>query len=105
MQIDEAYKLFMHYGRLERRYADETLKKYSDCLKVWVLPYVGKRNAEDLTLDVVMEIRGRMRDKKLSISREYQVVMTTKLFLKFMRTVLHQTDVLDPGQIKLPKRE
>lgn len=104
MRVHDAYKLFMHYGRLERRYADETLAKYADSMKVWALPFLGAMNVEDVTLQDVMEIRARMREKNLSVSREYQIVMTLKLFLKFARTVL-QIECLDPGLLKLPRRE
>lgn len=40
----------------------------------------------------------------IGIYRQYQIVMTLKLFLKFSRNVL-QLDCLDPAEIGLPKRK
>lgn len=104
MQIHAAYKIFMQHGELERRYAEETLAKHADCFRCWILPFVGQKELPDLTLADAMDIRASMREKGISIYREYQVVMTLKLFLKFARTVL-QTTTLDPALLKLPKRD
>jgi len=45
-----------------------------------------------------------MAAKNLSIARQYSLLMTLKLFLKFCRTVL-EVDCLDPAVIKLPRRK
>ena len=52
----------------------------------------------------ILAFRQAMASKNLSIARQYGLLMTLKLFLKFCRTVL-ELNCIDPSTIKLPARK
>lgn len=104
MKINEAHHLFLTYGRGERNYARETLVKRKDCFRAWILPILGEIDIDHLTRLDITKLRTAMQDRKLGIYRQYDVIMTLKVFCKFCREVL-KTECVDPDkEIPLPKR-
>jgi len=103
MNIEEAYPLFLAYGRAERQYAKETLGKLKDCFTSWILPHLGEKDPQGLSLLDILAFRSKMVDANLGTNRQYSILMALKLFLKFCRQVL-KVNCLDPNEIRLPKR-
>src|ERR1051326_3239187 len=103
MTVQEAYPLFMAYGRAERQYAKQSLWKHKECFQSWILPRLGERPMEDMSRLDILAFRGKMTDSKLSAVRQYSILMTLKLLLRFYREIL-RLNCLDPSEIKLPQR-
>ena len=102
-QFDKAYELFMTYCRAERNYASETQSKIQDCFSRWLLPAFGGHDVAQITKLNILELRRRMMDSGIGISRQYGVLMSLKLFLRFCRATL-EISCLNPAEIKLPRR-
>ena len=103
MQTSEAADGFFTYARVDRMYAVETQTKIKDCFRSWILPAFGTRDVESLSVMDVLELRRAMVDRKLSIARQYSLLVVLKLFLKFCKQVL-SLPVLDAAEIRLPRR-
>lgn len=103
MKTQEAYKLFMEYGRAERCYARETLGKLRDCFASWILPSFQDREVEDISRIDVLRFRSQMVERGIGANRQYSLLMALKLFLKFCRQVV-RVNCLDPHEIQLPPR-
>jgi integrase/recombinase XerD len=104
MKIEEAYNVFLVYGRGERNYARETLVKLRDCFRAWILPVLGQSDVQGVTRPDVLRLRTAMIDRGLGVNRQYSVLMALKVFCKFCREVLKIT-CLDPDrEIQLPVR-
>jgi site-specific recombinase XerD len=103
MNTNDAYKLFIEYGRSERGYARETLGKLRDCFASWILPAFSEREIETVDRLDIMRLRTAMVNKGTGTNRQYSVLMALKLFLKFCREIL-RLSCLDPREIKLPAR-
>jgi site-specific recombinase XerD len=104
MTIDEAFILFLAYGRGERNYSRETLTKLRDCFHAWVFPVLGQTDLESLTRMDVVRLRNAMNDAGIGPNRQYSVLMALKVFCKFCRQVL-KLSCLDPDkEISLPQR-
>jgi site-specific recombinase XerD len=69
----------------------------------WLQPTFREREIESVTRFDVMQLRNLLLDRKLSPSRQYNVLMVLRLFLKFCRNVL-QLDCLSPAEVPLPRR-
>jgi site-specific recombinase XerD len=104
MKVEEAYNLFLDYGRGERNYARETLVKLRDCFQAWLLPVLGEHELENIGRMDVVKLRTAMVDRGVGVNRQYSVLMALKGFCKFCRQVL-KLNCLDPDQeIQLPQR-
>lgn len=103
MKTIEAYRVFIEYGRAERGYAKETLLKLRDCFECWILPKFREHDVKAISRLDILSLRSSMVDKGVGANRQYGVLMTVKLFLKFCREVL-RIDCLDPHEIQLPPR-
>src|ERR1700704_1764741 len=103
MQVSEAAEAFFLYARVDRMYALETQTKIRDCFRSWILPKFGARQVESLSVMDVLEFRRAMMDRRLSIARQYSLLVVLKLFLKFCRSVL-KLAALDPAELRLPRR-
>ena len=104
MKIHDAYPLFLAYGKAERQYARETLGKLKDCFSSWILPCLGEKELEGLSRADMISFRSDLVDAKLGTNRQYSLLMTMKLFLKFCRQVL-KIECLNPDtEIRLPQR-
>ncbi len=103
MIVSVAYNSFLAYGRAERNYAQETLTKHNDCFKSWILPHFGEKPVADIHRTDILAFRDAMVNRGIGINRQYSVLMTLKLFLKFCRSVL-KLEGLDPAEIRLPAR-
>lgn len=103
MLIRDASLLYMEYCRDVKLAASSTLVKYSDCLKVWIIPAFGGKEAIQLKRTDIGLLRGSMRAKSLSIARTYSVLMVLKGFLRYMKDVM-KIEGLDPSEIEVPSR-
>jgi len=104
MTVSDAHKTFLTYGRREKNYARETVKKLEDCFNSWILRALGDKEVSEITRLDIMELRVSMGDKQIGVNRQYSVLMTLKLFFKFCRAVL-KVNCLDPKEIELPRRK
>src|SRR6266481_6108718 len=95
---------FLLYCRVERQYSPETQKKLKECFQSWLLTHFGQLELAAIRQMHVLSFRQAMAAKNLSVSRQYSLLMTLKLFLKFCRTVL-EINCLDPASIKLPRQK
>ncbi len=84
-------------------YASETIAKFRECLRSWILPQLGEREVASLTRIDILSFRRAMAGRNLSIARQYSLLVVLKLLLRFCRTTL-KLDTLDPAEIKLPRR-
>lgn len=101
--VRAATEPFLIYCRAEKHYAAETLDKFKECFNSWLLAHLGDIAVSDLKPIHVLSFRQAMTSRNLSISRQYSLLMTLKLFLKFCRDVL-EISCIDPGTIRLPRR-
>jgi integrase/recombinase XerD len=103
MLFAAASEPFLIHCQVERQYSTESLGKMRECLRSWLLPRFGSFAVADLRPVHILAFRAAMAARNLSVARQYSLLMTLKLFLKFCRTVL-EIDCLDPASIRLPKR-
>jgi site-specific recombinase XerD len=103
MTIEEAAKTYLVYAEVERLYARETVIKLKECFRSWLLPCLAERTVSGLSRLEVLELRRRMTERRLGPARQYSVLMTLKLFLKFCRTFMG-VSCIDPAEIRLPRR-
>lgn len=103
MKIEQAYNLFMLYGKAERGYAAETLGKFREVFTSWVQPTFRGREVESVTRFDVLQLRNLLLERRLSPYRQYNVLMVLRLFLKFCRVSL-KLDCLEPAEVALPRR-
>lgn len=101
--IEQAAKTYLVYAEVERLYARETVGKLKECFRSWLLPCLGQIEVSALSRLHVLDLRSRMSDRRLSPARQYSILMTLKMFLKFCRTFLGIV-CLDPSEIRLPRR-
>jgi len=103
MVLVDAVAPFLNFCKVERQNSKQTLEKYEEVLRCWIIPQLGGKDLSVLTRLDVTELRRVMMDKGLSSARQYSVVMTLKTFLGFCRQVL-KTAALDPAELSLPSR-
>lgn len=102
--VAQAFEPFLIHCRVERQHSAETQTKIRECFRSWILPHFGDLTLTDIKPVHVLSFRQAMSAKKLSIARQYSLLMALKLFLRFCRTVL-EANCIDPAIIKLPRRE
>jgi integrase/recombinase XerD len=103
MKIEDAAQTYLVYAEVERLYARETVAKLKECFRSWLLSCLGELDVAALSRLHVLELRRKMAERRLSPARQYSLLMTLKLFLKFCRTFLGVA-CLDPAEIQLPRR-
>lgn len=94
---------YLNFCKVERNNAAQTVSKYEDCFRTWIIPNIGDKEVETISRLDVLGLRDAMARRRLSISRQYGVLVVLKSFLKFCRHVL-KLNVMDPGDITLPNR-
>jgi len=104
LTVRQALEPFLIYGRVERQYAAETQDKIKECFRAWLLPHFGDLQLISIKPIHALSFRQAMAAANLSIARQYGLLMTLKLFLRFCRTVL-EINCLDPATLKLPRRK
>jgi integrase/recombinase XerD len=103
VQLKVAVEPYLTFCRAERHNASETLSKYRECFRSWILPHLGDKELESLTRIDILGLRQVMVERGLSLARQYSILITLKSFLGFCRTVL-KLDTLNPSEIVLPHR-
>jgi integrase/recombinase XerD len=94
---------FYIHCRVEKQYAPESQAKVKECFDSWLLKHFGHFKLEEIKPSHLLQFRESMAARNLSIARQYSLLMTLKLFLKFCRSVL-EMPCLDPDAIRLPRR-
>jgi site-specific recombinase XerD len=103
LTLSEAVEPFLLYCRSEKQYATESLLKARECFDSWLVRHFGKVPISDIRPLDVFAFRQAMATRQLSVARQYSLLMTLKIFLKFCHSVL-EISCLDPASIRLPKR-
>src|SRR5579884_2163604 len=103
MLLTNAAEPYLAFCKAERQNAPETLGKYRECFRTWIIPYLGNKELETVTRLEILGLRQAMLERGLSISRQYTVLIVLKSFLKFCRAIL-KIAALDPAEIPLPNR-
>jgi integrase/recombinase XerD len=104
LTVRQALEPFLIYGRVERQYATETQDKIKECFQSWLLPHLGSLQLVEIKPIHILSFRQRIAEAGLSVARQYSLLMTLKIFLKFCRMTL-EINCLDPAVIKLPRRK
>jgi site-specific recombinase XerD len=104
MNIEEAYDQYLLYAKTERGYAPETLIKIRDAFLSRLQPAFRGREVGSITRFDVLRFRNQLIEEKLSIARQYNLLMVLRLFLKFCRDLL-KLACLDPAEVPLPRRQ
>jgi len=103
ISVRSAMEPFLIYCRVDRQYAVETQQKFKECFDSWILRHLGDLAVCDLKPLHLLRFREAMAARNLSVARQYSLLMTLKLFLKFCRDVM-EISCLDPATIRLPRR-
>jgi site-specific recombinase XerD len=104
MRVFEAMEPFLLYCKVERQYSPESQVKMKEAFDSWLLRHFGRLEIRSIRLFHILAFRQAMTAKELSVARQYSLLMTLKLFLKFCRVTL-EINCLDPASIKLPRRQ
>lgn len=103
MLLQTLVQPYVTFCKAERNNAPETLEKYRECFRTWIIPQLGDKDVENISRLDILGLREKMVTRRLSVSRQYGVLIVVKSFLKFCRHVL-KLNVLDPTEILLPNR-
>lgn len=101
--VNTAVHPFLVHCRVDKQYAPETQSKFKECFDSWLLRQFGVLTIADIKPIHVLQFREAMAARQLSIARQYSLLMTLKLFLKFCQQVL-EVPCMDPALIRLPRR-
>ena len=94
---------YLTFCKVERNNAPQTLEKYQECFRSWLVPQLGDKEIETLGRLEIIGLRQVMVSKGLSLASQYGVLIVLKSFLKYCRHVLKMS-VIDPAEISLPSR-
>ena len=103
MQLSQAVEPYLTYCQVEKLNSPQTVWKYKECFKSWILPHLGQNILENLNTIEIMAFKKAMVDKGLSPSRQYSIIITLKTFLRFCIEFL-KIKTLDPKEVRLPDR-
>jgi integrase/recombinase XerD len=103
MRLSAATEPYFTYCEVEKLNSPQTVWKYRECFRSWILPHLGDKALETLNPVDVMSLKREMVTKGLSPSRQYGVIITLKTFLRFCIEVL-KLQTLNPKEIRLPDR-
>jgi site-specific recombinase XerD len=103
MQLQTLVEPYLMFCKAEKNNAPQTLDKYRECFRSWIVVHLGQKHIEHLSRLEIIGFRHTMVERGLSIARQYSVLIALKSFLKFCRHVL-KMDVIDPADIPLPSR-
>lgn len=103
MQIQALLNSYLMFCRAEKNNSPQTIEKYRECFRTWIIPHLGQKEIEQLDRLTILGFRHAMVERRLSISRQYSILITLKSFIRFCRHVL-KLPVFDPGEIPLPNR-
>lgn len=103
MRLLEAIEPYLTYCEVEKLNSVQSVSKYRECFRSWILPYLGEKPLESLNVFDIMSFKKAMVARGLSPYRQYSVIMTLKTFLRFCIQVL-KLPTLNPKEILLPDR-
>ncbi len=101
MQLSDAVEPYLTYCEVEKLNSSQTVSKYRECFRSWILPHLGAVALENLNAIDVMSLKKAMVGKRLSPARQYSVIITLKTFLRFCIQIL-KAETLNPKDIRLP---
>jgi integrase/recombinase XerD len=103
MELQTLVEPYLMFCKAEKNNAPQTLEKYRECFRSWIVAHLGQKHVEHLSRLEIIGFRQTMVERGLSIARQYSVLIALKSLLKFCRHVL-KMDVIDPAEIPLPSR-
>ncbi len=103
MTLQDVTEMFFVHVRVENNYAPETQDKIQECYRSWLLPRFGSRSIEEIQQLDILQLRQAMAARRLSNSRQSNILIALRLCLRFCRKTLG-VNCLDPGSIPLPRR-
>lgn len=103
MRLVEAIEPYLTYCEVEKLNSAQSVSKYRECFRSWILPCLGEKSLESLNVVDIMSFKKAMVARGISPSRQYSVIITLKTFLRFCIQVL-KIPTLDPKEILLPNR-
>jgi hypothetical protein len=83
MLLRTLVQTYLTFCKAEKHNAAQTLDKYEECFRTWIVPQLGGREIEAISRLEILGLRQVMVAKGLSISRQYGVLIVFKSFLKF----------------------
>lgn len=101
--VRDALQPFLIHCRVEKQYAPQSQLKIKECFDSWLLRHFGHLPVSGIKPVHILTFRQAMNERNLSIARQYSLLVTLKLFLKFCRDLL-EIPCTDPGTIRLPRR-
>lgn len=93
---------FLEYARFELNFSPQTIIKYRDSLKSFIRD-IGDKPVEEYEVQEFVTMKRLMMERGLSEPRISGVVYAVRSLLLYCKTFLN-LDVLDPKQIRPPKR-
>jgi site-specific recombinase XerD len=103
MKLKEWVSQYLIYCQVEKLSSPQTVSKYAECFRSWIVPILGEYDLETLSTIDVMSLKKAMVDKRLSPSRQYSVIIALKTFLRFC-IEMRKIQTLNPKEIRLPDR-
>jgi integrase/recombinase XerD len=103
MQLQVLVEPYLIFCKAEKNNAPQTLDKYRECFRTWIVPHLGEQDVQHLNRLEIIGFRQTMIERRLSVSRQYSILIALKSFLKFCRHVM-KLNVIDPAEIPLPNR-
>ena len=93
---------FLLHAKAELQFSDQTIVKYTDCLRQ-VVRMIGDRPVTDYSKDDVLHLKAGMLGRNHSVGRQVSILSAFKRLLQFCREELNLS-VLDPASIAIPRR-
>ena len=93
---------FLLHLEVECRFAKESLVKYRDCMRQVARVY-GFGPITSFTKSHLMELKGRLMARNLSVNRQVSILLILKRFLKYVTEELN-LQALPPESVIIPKR-
>ncbi|HWQ91703.1 MAG TPA: tyrosine-type recombinase/integrase, partial [Clostridia bacterium] len=94
---------FVEYARAELGFADQSLAKYSDCLRQ-VLRLLGDKPISAYDRADLLRLKAEMLNRGHSVSRQVSILSAFKRLLEFCQGFLGLPLGLEPASIAMPKR-
>lgn len=93
---------FLLHLEVECRFARESLIKYKDCMRQIERVY-GDAPITSFTKNNLLELKGRLMAKELSVSRQITILLVLKRFLRYASEEANIA-VLPPEAVLIPRR-
>src|SRR3989338_4252495 len=103
LKMSQLLPEFLRHGQVDLSFSAETLKKYGECLQ-WIIRDIGDLAVTALDTGHISLLKQKLMERDVGQARIASMVFSLKSFLRFCKND-KQLHVLDPKQVKSPKRE